>query len=74
MAKKSVELEQELAALKAKIAAQRAREQQAGEHELLKLVRRAGCLSEAIAWAKSRADTGRRNAHTDTEVDHANAH
>lgn len=74
MAKKSVELEQELAALKARIAAQKAREQQAGERELLKLVRKSDCLPAAIAWAKSRAAAGRRNAHTDAEVDHADAH
>lgn len=73
MAKKSEQLEQELAALQSRIATQKAREREAGERELLKLVRRGDCLQAALAWAKSRASTGRRTAHTDMEAGHDDA-
>lgn len=60
MAKKSEDLEHELVALKARIAAQRQREQEADERELLKLVRRGGCLPDALAWARRRIGADRK--------------
>lgn len=69
MAKKSEDLERELVALKARINEQKRREQEAGEHELLKLVRRADCLQAALAWARRQVGGDRKSQGTEGQAD-----
>lgn len=58
MSKKSEKLKVKLAELSEQLAVAQRSEREADKAELLRLIDRADCLTEALAWA--RAKTGRR--------------
>lgn len=58
MSKKSEKLKLKLAVLSEQLAAAQRSEREADKAELLRLIDRADCLTEALAWARTK--TGRR--------------
>lgn len=65
---KSEKLERKLAALREQIAAAKKAEEDAGKAELLRLIDRAGCLPEALHWARAKAGRRTRAKQNQQEV------
>lgn len=59
MKSQSTEIEKRIEALKSKLAAEKRKEAEAQEAAMLKLVRKAGCQAEVIAFAKRLIDQKR---------------
>jgi len=68
MSKKSEKLKLKLSVLSAQLAEAQRNEREADKAELLRLVDRAGCLTEALAWARAKAGRRSGKRHIETEA------